>query len=154
MLVLNQHGVLPAGVHDATLDEVRQKFAFNAHRKRLMNMFESELDGWTSMECWRVASDVYMDGSFVTDKPLPNDIECAVAIDPDASSRWTARLIEAIKDTRARTSRKIDCYCFIPGVGHDFSLFFQYMRRSDADARRMSWSPNRPMKGIIRLVGL
>ena len=149
---LNQHGVLPVGIHDATLDEVRDRFGYNPLRMRLLRRLDKALANWRGKPCWDAVADVYIDGSFLSDKPAPNDIECAVAISWDARKEAACGMIAAVTATREQTNRVVDCYWFIHGMPvSDFSRFFQYMRRSDADARQIGWLPNTPMKGIVRL---
>jgi hypothetical protein len=63
--------VLPPGVHDATLQDVEQRFAFNSKRRQLFQGFKKGVD------CLRKAGcrTVFLDGSFVTDKPTPGDFD-------------------------------------------------------------------------------
>lgn len=64
-------GYLPAGVHDATFQQVQQRFGYNMRRVRLLDglrnvlrqLFEAGIE------------EVYLGGSFVTKAPLPNDID-------------------------------------------------------------------------------
>lgn len=63
--------VLPPGVHAATLEEVEDTFGFNAQRRVL---FAGLVDGATHLfvaGCRRV----FLDGSYVTAKPLPGDYD-------------------------------------------------------------------------------
>ena len=143
--------MLPIGIHDATLSDVRERFASNALRIRLFDKFDDALKNWQSLPSWNAVDAVYMDGSFLTDKPAPGDIECAIAINPNAVFHEAIHMMEAVNDARKKSDAALDCYSFVPGLSNDFSTFFQYMRRSDADARHMKWSPSKPMKGIIRL---
>ena len=36
---LDAHGLLPAGVHDCSLEEMTAKFAWNDHRERMVRSF-------------------------------------------------------------------------------------------------------------------
>jgi hypothetical protein len=63
--------VLPAGIHTATLSEVEVAFAINAVRREL---FAGLLDAAISLRavgCVRI----YLDGSYVTGKPIPGDYD-------------------------------------------------------------------------------
>ncbi len=63
--------VLPAGIHDATLDETGSRFAFNARRASLFKGFTQAFLSLRGAGCRAV----YLDGSFVTDKPYPGDFD-------------------------------------------------------------------------------
>lgn len=63
--------VLPPGIHPATMDEVKVVFVVNSVRERLFGGF--------GQGAWALARagcrTVYLDGSFVTDKPFPGDYD-------------------------------------------------------------------------------
>jgi hypothetical protein len=63
--------VLPPGVHDATLDEVEQRFATNKKRKVLYDGLVRGCKLLKSAGC----SVVFLDGSYVTEKPVPGDFD-------------------------------------------------------------------------------
>jgi hypothetical protein len=63
--------VLPPGIHDATLGEVEQRFATNDRRKLLYKGFREGVDSLKNAGC----RTVFLDGSFVSDKPNPGDFD-------------------------------------------------------------------------------
>jgi hypothetical protein len=63
--------VLPPGIHDASLDEVRTCFATTPHRRRLFEGFLRVLDALAAARC----ATVYLNGSFTTAKPHPEDFD-------------------------------------------------------------------------------
>lgn len=63
--------VLPPGLHDATLDEARLRFATTPHRRRLFEGFSRATDSLRQAGC----ATVYLDGSYVTGKPHPGDFD-------------------------------------------------------------------------------
>lgn len=63
--------VLPPGVHEATLDTVATTFATNAWRRRLFNGLVEAARLLRAAGC----STIYLDGSYVTGKPLPADFD-------------------------------------------------------------------------------
>jgi hypothetical protein len=63
--------VLPPGIHDATLHEIQQRFATNETRKALYNGFRRGVQALKSAGC----RTVFLDGSFVCDKPKPGDFD-------------------------------------------------------------------------------
>ena len=76
----NDHGWLPAGIHDCTLEEAGARFgAFQAsdRRPQLWAKFVEFLH--EAKGCGLVEA-VLMDGSFVTSKPDPNDIDLVLVV--------------------------------------------------------------------------
>jgi len=65
------HGLLPEGVHQATLEEVQERFGGNERRDELLTGLAEALRLLRAAGCRRV----YINGSFVTSKELPNDID-------------------------------------------------------------------------------
>jgi len=63
--------VLPPGVHDATLEEVETRFAISEHRKRLFSGFIEGVKALCKAGCHKI----FLDGSFVTEKPIPGDFD-------------------------------------------------------------------------------
>ena len=63
--------VLPPGVHDATLDEVKMMYAVNKNREGLFEGFARAFANLQKANCQAV----FLDGSFVTDKPKPSDYD-------------------------------------------------------------------------------
>jgi hypothetical protein len=74
-------GRLPPGVHDATLKEIRDKLGWGRRRKNLVDGLEMALRLMGNCGIQRV----YVDGSFVTDKDRPGDIDGCYDIPPGAN---------------------------------------------------------------------
>jgi hypothetical protein len=66
-----ENGLLPAGIHWATLNEVKLRYAVNDHRRRLIGGMERAFFALVSAGC----SIVYLDGSFVGSKDYPSDYD-------------------------------------------------------------------------------
>jgi hypothetical protein len=73
----DSQGLLPKGVHQAKWEEVVKRFGGNRHRRRLLRGLKEALDLLAEARCRRV----YIDGSFVTSKRLPNDIDVCWDVD-------------------------------------------------------------------------
>lgn len=67
----DDEGVLPRGVHQATWDEIEAQFGFTPRRRRLLGGLRRVLTALHAAGCRRV----YVDGSFVTEKPDPGDFD-------------------------------------------------------------------------------
>ncbi len=77
---LDGEGVLPIGVHDCTIDQVRSAFRGFGRRGRLFDQLEEYITD--ICRSGKVRS-VVVDGSFVTDKAEPHDVDIVVVLDPD-----------------------------------------------------------------------
>ena len=78
----DERGYLPPGVHVATLDEVRQRFGNNVRRNELLSNFNVLLEVIRRVG----ASRLFLDGSFVTDKEIPGDIDAILVIPDDLNT--------------------------------------------------------------------
>jgi hypothetical protein len=63
--------VLPPGIHNATLPEISAVFGTTPHRQWLFGGFVRVVDALTIAGC----QTVYVDGSFTTGKPHPDDFD-------------------------------------------------------------------------------
>lgn len=93
---LNEYGLLPTGIHDCTFSELQAKFGQNrwvadtqsASRREVLCQQRGKL--CASLEAYLaelrgigLEVEVLVDGSFVTEKPDPNDIDLIVALPAD-----------------------------------------------------------------------
>ena len=69
--ILEKSGLLPSGIHWASWAEVENRYATNPHRVRLLGGLKRGIAALTAAGC----QTLYLDGSFVTDKLLPNDYD-------------------------------------------------------------------------------
>ena len=77
---LTKDGLLPVGVHQASLEELRDRFGRqNAARRRLFKGLTRAVENLREAGVIRV----YVDGSFVTDKPFPSDVDGCWETDAD-----------------------------------------------------------------------
>jgi hypothetical protein len=68
---LKKSGLLPTGMHPATWNELVEKFGFNNHRLNLLQGLKKGLNLLYQHGC----TEAYIDGSFATSKPFPNDVD-------------------------------------------------------------------------------
>ncbi len=83
----NENGYLPPGIHPANLEEIAARFGQQSELRRV----QMESVRWLVDLARRVGIPrIVVNGSFVTDKLEPNDIDCVLLIvpglprDPDA----------------------------------------------------------------------
>lgn len=65
------NGNLPSGIHNASWQEFVDRFGYNQYRLRLLKGLKEALLNLREAGCWTV----YINGSFVTDKALPDDFD-------------------------------------------------------------------------------
>src|SRR5205809_6717643 len=73
-------GLLPEGIHDCSLNELRQRFGSfqtSDRRPRLYQRFEELV---SELRTLRMPLVIYVDGSFVTRNPRPNDVDLILAL--------------------------------------------------------------------------
>jgi hypothetical protein len=63
--------VLPPGMHHCSLDEIRARFAFNAHRQRLFAGVVRVVAALETAGC----RTIYLDGGFASNSPVPSDFD-------------------------------------------------------------------------------
>ena len=73
----DSRGLLPNGVFRTDWEEFVKRFGGNRRRRQLLKRLKEALDLLAAAGCHRV----YLDGSFVTAKPWPNDIDVCWDID-------------------------------------------------------------------------
>ena len=79
---LNSDGRLPPGVHAATADEIRQQFGgFQGNHQR-PRLFMRLTELAAAMQGSGLFESLLIDGSFVTAKPAPNDIDVIAVLRP------------------------------------------------------------------------
>lgn len=130
--------VLPAGIHDSTLDEVEQCYATNIKRRELFKGLVRACKSLKSAGC----ETIYLDGSYVTDKPSPSDYDAC----------WNPYHVDAKKidpvfldfsKKRASQKLKYGGEFFLPTARADGTHFFLQYFQSD----KHTGLP----KGIIRI---
>jgi len=76
----DEHGYLPPGLHAATLDEIEVRFGRESELRRI----QMESLRWLANPVHRAGVARWIiNGSFVTDVPEPNDVDCVLLIEHD-----------------------------------------------------------------------
>ena len=150
---LDTRGLLPEGIHEATLADMESVFAFNAIRKQRIH----ELRRFISGELNPLANglEFYLCGSYLSDKASPGDIDCTLKIPAhDVSNRLV--LIDIFRDGRSKIDKgriwdtyRVDAFLTIslPGF-NDFSDFFQYVGEKTASLKGIN---EKDKRGIIKV---
>ena len=105
--------VLPQGIHDATMEEIATRFGVTAHRRMLFDGFRRGVENLVAAGC----ANIYLDGSFVTDKGVPGDFD--VCWDPvGVNDTLIDPVLLDLKQPRAAQKRK-----YFADFGENYHLF-------------------------------
>lgn len=142
----DQYGLLPVGIHQCSIKEVEARFGWNTHRKRLVGL----LGNFLLQEVrTKFVQPFYVNGSFVTDKEEPNDVD--VVLDMRLATdgeKWRALVLMQSRQEQFRQQYCVDFWINLPAQ-NEFSDFFQYV--GTKTARFKGLNP-RHRKGILRVV--
>ena len=119
---LEPTGLLPRGVHNCTIAEIEGSFGWNNHREELLNQFKNCLFA----EIRPLFPDpLYFDGSFITDKEIPDDVDVVLDLvnSPDAR-KWQGLKFMRDHQTRLMQDYRVHFWVNLPS-GNDFCRFFQ-----------------------------
>jgi uncharacterized protein DUF6932 len=129
------NGYLPPGVHACTLAEIRERFGQfqrTDQRCRLMDKLEAFIQECSAMGFIR---SVIIDGSFMTDRDRPNDIDLIVVLDELHDFKAELRPFEYNVVSKPDVRRRYD---FDAVAAHDRSpelesaiMFFAQVRKSN-----------------------
>ncbi len=104
--LLNTVGMLPTGVHDTTLEEGRNRFGSfqgSDHRPRLFTRLEELV---AALKRSGLFEALLIDGSFVTVKPEPNDIDLVAVLRPGHDFERDLPMSEYALVSRAMLNRR------------------------------------------------
>lgn len=149
---LDEHGFLPAGYHDCSLDDIRETFCYSAGRHALFDLLLKYLDAWRSSGL-RVP--VYVDGGFATRKPQePKDIDVVVDITQlDLRDAKVMGVVQRLLDRNiAMQLFRVDVYPYhgalVAAGNNDLRVFFSYVK---APQRLALGLKDDFRKGILRV---
>jgi hypothetical protein len=151
---LDNRGFLPEGVHLATLAEIRVSFSTNAIRAHLLSEFHRFLGD--HLIGLAAGLDLYICGSFLSDKAMPGDIDCTIEI-PLAAVAQRAAFMHLLNDGRTSTQKgwiwdqyRVDIWPTITGVpgASNFIAFFQYVGLKSATMKNLNQTDKR---GIVKV---
>lgn len=135
---LKKSGLLPTGIHLTTWDELVEKFGFNEHRLKLLDGLKKGLNLLQRYGC----TEVCIDGSFVTSKPFPNDVD--VCYD-NTLMKWKKFIKEQpeFNDIKSRSRIQKEKYQ---------SEFYAYNAFEDSILQFFQFDRDHNPKGIVKLI--
>jgi hypothetical protein len=91
---LDAEGLLPEGLHDCTLDEVEERFGQFQRSDRRVRLVAELRKYCAELKDVGIARFIVVDGSFVTAKEEPGDIDILLAVRADADLSQDLRPFE------------------------------------------------------------
>src|SRR6266498_6083958 len=80
---LNANGLLPVGIHDGLLEELRERFGSFQESDRRPKLVLKLAEMVQAMRASGLFEELLINGSFVTAKPAPNDIDVLAVLKPN-----------------------------------------------------------------------
>src|SRR5437867_1549786 len=135
----DEDGFLPEGVHECSLDELHQRFGRFQRTDRRSSLFAKLLAYIQELRSTGMVAGLVVDGSFVTSKAEPNDIDLVLILRADHDFSADLRPFEYNVLSRRRVLKR---YAFDVLVARENSPelleyveFFQQIR-GEADRRK------------------
>jgi len=126
-------GYLPEGLHVATDAEITFRFGTSTVQRRRLAL---RLRRWIELSRIIGARRIFIDGSFVTAKPDPNDIDAVVWLQEDFSDRVSDGDLDSVElETMLLTRRPEEIFAAEDRLDWDDWLEF-FSRTREADGRR------------------
>ena len=148
MVTLNEKGFLPPGIHSLTIQEIGSIFGSFQVTERRPRLFKKLVELVEQIGSYEFIRYIIVDGSFVTNKDKPSDIDLIIVVDPEAIERLQTEMINpfeynALSSRRLRKRYPFDVFV-VPDGSHAFDKYVQLFSRIKGG------NPN-GKKGIVRL---
>jgi uncharacterized protein DUF6932 len=134
-------GYLSPGVHVATEEEVTRRFGRTSGRRRLLLM--ARVSEWLTLSRAVGAERLLLDGSFVTAKPDPRDVDAVCWLPDDFEEQYLAGAAAAVRLYRMLVTREpAELFgVFSQARWEEWAAFFSQTR--ELDGRR---------KGLVEVI--
>jgi hypothetical protein len=145
---LTKEGLLPPGVHAATIEEIECRFARLNHRACREKLWASFVDYLAKIKPIGIVQAVFVDGSFITSKTKPTDIDLVIEL-PQTSSPAVIQALQRPEFDSDLVKKQSSLHIFFsqPGAS-DWVDFFQEIKARDLVP--LGLKPN-ARKGILRV---
>lgn len=138
-------GLLPAGIHPATLNEVEA--AFGSANNTRVKLYTNLCALLQLARSFRLFTSIVIDGSFVTDKPAPSDIDAVLILPAPELKRLTGHPdYFRLENTQVKERFTVDL--FIDPDLDGMARFFQQLKTEDALLRGVS---PRHRRGVVEV---
>ena len=141
---LTEDGILPPGIHDASLEDIKARFGLFQETDRRPRLCERLEQLVAQLRPLGFVRHLIVNGSFVTSKPDPEDIDLILAIVPEILHRpeWAPAEYNALSSRRLRKQYQFDVLV-APVDGPAYSEYLEFFSQ-------IKGSPD-GRKGLVRL---
>lgn len=140
-----ENGVLPIGIYDTSLSEVEEKFGrFRSDEDRVV-LFQKLTHYLVELFSWGHVQEVLLDGSFVSSKDNPGDIDLIIVLrsDFDYAAPTTPAEYNVLSSRRVIRTYNFDAKT-VSANSLEYETWVNYFSQ---DTRRPGFT-----KGLLRLV--
>lgn len=146
----DKRGLLPPGAYGCTLAQARAIFAYNLRRELLFNALMRALQ---LMRQANLTGDVLIDGSFVTDKAYPDDVDVILDARGQSPNAQGLALLFYINRTNELSKMGVHWFANLAGESgiskYNFNDFFHYVGAKTAATKQLQ---PQDKKGTLRLM--
>jgi len=116
---LTEQGFLPPGIYDASLSEIGEQFGSFRSSDIRPQLFIKLSRYLTELRSWGHAKEVLIDGSFVSSKDRPNDIDVIVVYKPtfDLAADVSPAEYNCMKTSRVKALFGLDVFAAVEADG-------------------------------------
>jgi hypothetical protein len=116
---LNENGLLPNGIHDASLEELRERFGRFQRTDRRPSLFAKLVEFMGAARSTGLVVAVLVNGSFVTAADEPSDIDLILVLRADHDYRVELKPFEYNALAKRRVRRRFGFDVLIAREGSD-----------------------------------
>ncbi len=142
---LNEYGLLPEGVHACTLEEIGARLGRFQRTDRRVQLFAKLCALVNEEQRAGIAIELFIDGSFVTDKAAPGDIDLVVVVPEEYNFRADMLPVEYNAVSKDHLRRRYRFEVFV--TRQNSSQYHQQLGFFQRDSRVAGNSK----KGILRI---
>jgi hypothetical protein len=129
---LDGRGLLPVGVHECSMEELRDRFGVFQTTDRRCRLFERLAAFVDEARITRMAAALIIDGSFVTAEPSPEDVDLIVLVPAGHDFSAELRPFEYNILSRRMVQKRFGLDVLVAPEGsdlqHEYVVFFQQVR--------------------------
>lgn len=136
-------GFLPPGVHDCSIEELREVFGRFVTSDHRVTLFNALAEYWQDARASRLVASLVVDGSFVTAKERPSDVDLLLGLTPGGDlSELLPADYNVVSKRRVRSRYPFDVLV-APADGEAYLQHLAFFANVKGDETRT--------KGLLRL---
>ena len=152
-LTLDDRGLLPPGVHEASLKEIDRLFARFQRSDRRLKLFAKLKEYVNAVKKAKCGIAIIVNGSFVMGCiDEPSDIDLILVLPPgwDLAEDLKPYQYNVVSRKRVRAEYKFDVYPVLPGSAREHGWTAYFTGVNLKWCRKFGW-PKESTKGIVRV---